>query len=109
MSEQFQNLTEKLPLTFLAEHRHLNANCGVVKLALWAYMNEQTSNNVDWNTLLFDSEGVDEMCNCVIEAFFKIPRECIQTKMATVRNIDLSWFNIEQSYIDKYKIEKNQS
>lgn len=81
----------------------------MVKLALWAYMNEQTSNNVDWNTLLSDMEDADEMCNCVTEAFLKIPRECFQIKMTTVRNIDRSWFNIEQSYIDKYKKEKNQS
>jgi aminopeptidase C len=78
---------------------------------------------VDWNALLSNSEDVDEMFNTFIETFLIVTKECIPTKMVTVRNSDRPWFNSElrreirkrdcirktvkkyskQSEIDKYK------
>jgi hypothetical protein len=68
---------------------------------VWLY--ERTDNEkfaskldtVDWNSLLSDSEDVDEMCNTFTETFLRIARECIPTKMVTVRNSDRPWFNSE--------------
>jgi uncharacterized protein YacL (UPF0231 family) len=50
---------------------------------------------VDWNALLSDLEDIDEMCNTFTETFLRVARECIPTKMVTVRNIDRPWFNSE--------------
>jgi hypothetical protein len=50
---------------------------------------------VDWNALLSDLEDVDEMCNTFTETFLRVARECIPTKMVTVRNSDRPWFNSE--------------
>ena len=66
-------------------------------MEVWLY--EQTDNEkfaskldaVDWNALLSDSEDVDEMCNTFIETFLIVARECIPTKMVTVRNSDRPW------------------
>ena len=86
------------------------------------------SDTVDWNALLSDYEGVDEMCNTFTETFLRVARECIPTKMVTVRNSDRPWFNRElrreirirdrirktvkkynkQSHIDKYKKQRNR-
>ena len=82
---------------------------------------------VDWNALLSDSKDVDEMCNTFTETFLKVARECIPTKIVTIRNSDRPWFNSElrreirtrdrirktvnkyskQSDIDKYKKQRN--
>jgi hypothetical protein len=35
------------------------------------------------------------MCNTFTETFLRIARECIPTKMVTVRNSDRPWFNSE--------------
>jgi hypothetical protein len=50
---------------------------------------------VDWNALLSDLEDVDEMCNTFTETFLRVARECIPTKMVTMRNTDRPWFNSE--------------
>ena len=50
---------------------------------------------VDWIALLSDLEDVDEMCNTFTETFLRVARECIPTKMVTVRNSDRPWFNSE--------------
>jgi hypothetical protein len=83
---------------------------------------------VDWNALLSDLEDIDEMCNTFTETFLRVARECIPTKMVTVRNIDRPWFNSElrgeirnetvfvrqqtkkskQSDIDKYKKQRKK-
>jgi hypothetical protein len=83
---------------------------------------------VDWNALLSNSEDVDEMFNTFIETFLIVTKECIPTKMVTVRNSDRPWFNSElrreirkrdricktakkynkQSDIDKYKKQRNR-
>ena len=83
---------------------------------------------VDWNALLSDLEDVDEMCNTFTEIFLRVARECIPTKMVTMRNSDRPWFNSElrreirkrdrirkiakkfnkQSDIDKYKKQRNK-
>ena len=48
---------------------------------------------VDWNALLSDSQDVDEMCNTFTETFLRVARECIPTKIVTIRNSDRPWFN----------------
>jgi hypothetical protein len=68
---------------------------------VWLY--ERTDNEkfaskldtVDWNALLSDSEDVDEMSNTFTETFLRVARECIPTKMVTVRNSDRPGFNSE--------------
>ena len=40
-------------------------------------------------------KDVDEMCNTLTETFPRVARECIPTKMVTVRNSDRPWFNSE--------------
>jgi hypothetical protein len=50
---------------------------------------------VDWNALLSDSQDVDEMCNTFTETFLRVARECIPTKIVTIRNSDRPWFNSE--------------
>ena len=82
----------------------------------------------DRNALLSDLEDVDEMCNTFTETFLRVARECIPTKMVTIRNSDRPWFNSElrreirkrdrirkiaskfnkQSDIDKYKKQRNK-
>ena len=101
---------------------------------VWLY--ERTDNEkiaskldtVDWNALLSDSQDVDEMCNTFTETFLRVARECIPTKIVTIRNNDRPWFNSElrreirkrdrirktvkkyskQSDIDKYKKQRNR-
>ena len=97
---------------------------------VWLY--ERTDNEkiaskldtVDWNALLSDSQDVDEMCNTFTETFLRVTRECIPTKIVTIRNSDRPWFNSElrkrdrirktvkkyskQSDIDKYKKQRNR-
>ena len=83
---------------------------------------------VDWNALLSDLEDGDEMCNTFTETFLRVAKECILTKMVTIRNSDRPWFNSElrreirkrdrirkiakkfnkQSDIDKYKKQRNK-
>ena len=68
------------------------------------------------------------MCNTFTETFLRVARECIPTKMVTIRNSDRPWFNRElrreirkrdrirkiakkfnkQSDIDKYKKQRNK-
>jgi hypothetical protein len=36
-----------------------------------------------------------KMCNTFTETFLRVARECIPTKMDTVRNSDRPWFNSE--------------
>ena len=77
----------------------------------------------DKNALLSDLEDFDEMCNTFTETFLRVARECIPTKMVTIRNSDRPWFNSElgrdrirkiakkfnkQSDIDKYKKQRNK-
>jgi hypothetical protein len=54
-------------------------------------MNELTMKIFDRNALLSDLEDVDEMCNTFTETFLKVARECIPTKMVTIRNSDRPW------------------
>jgi hypothetical protein len=56
---------------------------------------KQIHDTVDWNALLSDLENVDEMCNTFTETLLRVARECIPTKMVTVRNSDRPWFNSE--------------
>ena len=68
---------------------------------VWLYERTDRENllskldTVDWNGLLSDLEDIDEMCNTFTETFLRVARECIPTKMVTVRNIDRPWFNSE--------------
>ena len=68
------------------------------------------------------------MCNTFTETFLRVARECIPTKIVTIRNSDRPWFNSElrreirkrdrirktvkkyskQSDIDKYKKQRNR-
>ena len=96
---------------------------------VWLYENFSSKlDTVDWNALLSDLEDVDEMCNTFTETFLRVARECIPTKMVTIRNSDRPWFNSElrreirkrdrirkiankfnkQSDIDKYKKQRNK-
>ena len=50
---------------------------------------------VDWNALLSDLDDVDEMCNTFTQTFLRVARECIPTKIFTIRNSDRPWFNSE--------------
>ena len=36
-----------------------------------------------------------KMCNIFTDTFLRVARECIPTKMVTVRNNDRPWFNSE--------------
>jgi hypothetical protein len=91
-------------------------------------MNELTMQIFDKNALLSDLEDFDEMCNTFTETFLRVARECIPTKMVTIRNSNRPWFNTElrreirkrdrirkiankfnkQSDIDKYKKQRNK-
>ena len=62
---------------------------------VWLYERTDNENTVDWNALLSDLEDVDEMCSTFTEAFLIVARECIPTKMVTVRNNDRPWLNSE--------------
>ena len=68
------------------------------------------------------------MCNTFTETFLRVARECIPTKMVTIRNSDRPWFNSDlrreirkrdrirkigkkinkQSDIDIYKKQRNK-
>jgi hypothetical protein len=76
----------------------------------------------------YTNEMTMEMCNTFTETFLRVARECIPTKMVTVRNSDRPCFNSEirreirkrdrirktaktyskQSYIDQDKKQKNK-
>ena len=52
-------------------------------------------NHTDWNVLLNSLDDVDEMCDIFTSAFLQIARDCIPTKLVTVRNHDKPWFSSE--------------
>ena len=49
--------------------------------------------NLDSNTLLRDEVDVDDMCLVFNDIFLSVARECIPTKVVTVRKNDKPWFN----------------
>lgn len=78
-----------------------NTRCHSFKREVWIYdkaNKERMADELDkieWNELLSDLEGVDEMCEKFMKIFMKIARECIPTKRVTVRNNDKPWFTNE--------------
>ena len=52
-------------------------------------------NHTDWNALLNSLDDVDEMRDIFTSAFLQIARDCIPTKLVTVRNYDKPWFTSE--------------
>ena len=86
------------------------------------------NNLFDFLQCVCSAEDVDELCNTFTETFLRVARECIPTKMVTIRNSDIPWFNSElrreirkrdrirkitkkfskESDIDKYKKERNK-
>jgi len=50
---------------------------------------------VDWKTLVFPFEDVDDMCNQFTKIVLELTRESISTKTITVRSNDKPWFTSE--------------
>lgn len=47
----------------------------------------------DWHELLGNDTNVDDMCVIFTKFFLEIAKDCIPTKIITVRNNDKPWFN----------------
>ena len=74
---------------------------GSFKLEIWLYhkVNKQIFieklETVDWITLVYPFEDVDDMCNQFTKTYLELAWECISTKTITVRSNDKSWFTSE--------------
>ena len=51
--------------------------------------------DTNWNNILSEDQSVDELCEIFTTTFLNFARECIPTKLVTVRNNDKPWFNGE--------------
>jgi hypothetical protein len=49
---------------------------------------EEKFNEINWNEKLDHLNDVDEMCEKFTKCFLKIAKECIPTKIVTIRNND---------------------
>jgi len=58
-------------------------------------MFEEKINEINWNEKLDHLNDVDEMCEEFTKCFLKIAKECIPTKIVTIRNNNRPWFNNE--------------
>ena len=71
------------------------------KREIWQYQKinnekfEEKLNEINWNEKLDHLNEVDEMCEKFTKCFLKITKECIPTKIVTIRNNDRPWFNTE--------------
>ena len=71
------------------------------KREIWIYEKvdkvkfSEKMDDVDWNALLPDNKDVDELSGIFTETFLNIARECIPTKLVTIRSSDKPWFNGE--------------
>jgi hypothetical protein len=71
------------------------------KREIWQYQKinyekfEEKLNEINWNEKLDNLNDVDEMCEKFTNCFLKITKECIPTKLITIRNNDRPWFNNE--------------
>ena len=54
---------------------------------------EEILNEINWNEKLDHLNDVDEMCEKFTKCILRITKECIPTKIVTIRNSDRSWFN----------------
>jgi hypothetical protein len=72
-----------------------------LKREIWQYQKfnnekfEEKLNEINWNEKLDHLNDVDEMCEKFTKCFLKITKECIPTKIVTIRNNDRPWFNTE--------------
>ena len=55
----------------------------------------QKLQEVDWNALLPDEKDVDDLCEIFTVTFLNIARDCIPTKLVTIRKSDKPWFKNE--------------
>ncbi|KAK3087860.1 hypothetical protein FSP39_011626 [Pinctada imbricata] len=103
------------------------------KRKVWSYKNGDyvKLNNLitefNWNAFFGNTSDIDEACELFTEKFMSFARECIPTKMITVRKNDKPWFNSQlrheirirdrlwkkaksgsQYYKDEYKHQRNK-
>ena len=70
-----------------------------LKREIWQYQKikyekfEEKLNEINWNEKLDHLNDVDEMCEKFTNCFLKIAKECIPSKIVTIRNNDRPWFS----------------